>query len=129
MKLLQGPDFDPHRVPIPDVLKRLNPGAKPDAYNGAFIFVHNGVSLRVIAANGGGWDHVSVHAADTIDGTQKRIPTWDEMEWVKRRFFKRSEVAMQLHVTPDAHVNVNPYVLHLWRPHKLKIPLPPAIYV
>jgi hypothetical protein len=51
------------------------------------------------------------------------------MEWVKRRFFKDSEVAMQLHVTPEDHININPNVLHLWRPHRLVIPLPPKAYV
>lgn len=122
MKLLEGPDFDPYRVPIPKVLLRLNPGVKPDERNGAFVFVLGAARLRVVAANGGGWDHVSISLED-------RCPTWAEMEWIKRRFFKRSEVAMQLHVTADEHVNVHPNCLHLWRPHKLKIPLPPSIYV
>ena len=127
MKLLQGPEFDPYRVPIPDILKRLNPGAKPDACNGVFVIRHGLVELRVIAASGGGWDHVSVHASD--DGKGRRIPTWDEMEFVKRKFFKRSEVVVQYHVTPDQHVNINPHVLHLWRKHKYTYPLPPLVYV
>ena len=74
--------------------------------------------LRVIACNGEGWDHVSVSRED-------RIPTWDEMEKIKRMFFREDETAMQLHVPPSRHINCHPHVLHLWRPHDVAIPLPP----
>jgi hypothetical protein len=65
--------------------------------------------LAIIASNGMGWDHVSVSRAD-------RCPTWDEMELVKRLFFKDDECAMQLHVPPSDHINCHPNCLHLWRP-------------
>lgn len=78
--------------------------------------------LKVIVACGGGWDHVSI-------SHRKRTPNWPEMEFVKRLFFKPDEVAMQLHVAVDDHINVHPYVLHLWRPHDAVIPLPPKIMV
>lgn len=81
-----------------------------------------GPVLRIIATTGAGWDHVSI-------STATRCPTWDEMEWVKRRFFKDDEIAMQLHVTPEDHINMHPYTLHLWRPTDAAIPLPPAIMV
>jgi hypothetical protein len=51
------------------------------------------------------------------------------MEYVKRLFFKNDELAMQLHVTPDQHINNHPFCLHMWRPHDKEIPLPPAIMV
>lgn len=74
--------------------------------------------LHLMAGNGLGWDHVSVSA-------ETRCPVWEEMEWVKRLLFLDGETAMQLHVPPAEHINAHPFVLHLWRPHKGKIPMPP----
>lgn len=106
------------------VMKQL--GSYGDARNGAFRIPTPGqkTSLNILAASGGGWDHVSV----SVHGEQ-RTPTWAEMEYVKRRFFEPDEVAMQLHVAEQEHINVHPYVLHIWRPHDVKIPLPPRLYV
>lgn len=79
--------------------------------------------LHVIASTEGGWDHVSV-------SKDKRIPNWQEMEQIKRLFFLEDEVAMQLHVTPAAHINWHPRTLHLWRPNDgTLIPLPPPEFV
>jgi hypothetical protein len=78
--------------------------------------------LRVVASNGMGWDHVSVSRID-------RIPTWEEMEFVKRLFFEDNEIAMQLHVPASDHINIHPYCLHLWRPQNKEIPMPHRIQV
>jgi hypothetical protein len=75
--------------------------------------------LVVIASNGSGWDHVSVSRTN-------RCPDWAEMEQVKRLFFKGHETAMQLHVPPVDHINYASTCLHLWRPHAVAIPRPPA---
>lgn len=88
---------------------------------------HSGVafqtgSLRVIASNGGGWDHVSV-------SMEHRIPTWSEMEFVREICFFEDETAMQLSVPRDQHKNIHPNCLHLWRPQEATIPLPPPEYV
>ena len=40
----------------------------------------DGCLLRIIAAAGMDWDHVSV-------SLQNRLPSWDDMEQVKRLFF------------------------------------------
>ncbi len=97
-------------------------GDSGDGWNGAFRFnVENGV-LFVIASHGGGWDHVSVSRED-------RIPTWGEMEHIKRLFFLDTETAMQLHVPVSQHINCHPYCLHLWRPQNQEIPLPPSFMV
>lgn len=82
----------------------------------------DGGDLRIIASNGEGWDHVSVSRAN-------RCPNWPEMEQVKRLFFRDDETAMQLHVPPADHINCHPNCLHLWRPHGVEIPRPPAFMV
>jgi hypothetical protein len=104
------------------------------AFGGAFIVPYSrpGVirneRLRVIASSGlgkpPGWqfDHVSVSLAH-------RCPDWEEMEFVKRLFFKPEEVAYQLHVAVADHVNAHPYCLHLWRCLDQPVPLPPAVMV
>lgn len=97
-------------------------GVMGDGTCGAFMVPSGNGMLRIIAASGMGWDHVSV-------SLENRCPTWDEMEQVKRLFFKPDETAMQLHVPPSDHVNVHPYCLHLWRPHNVAIPRPPSIMV
>ena len=91
---------------------------------GAFLIpgYQGGQALRVIAANGEGWDHVSVSLLD-------RCPSWGEMDYIKRLFFHDDETAMQLHVPHSDHINVHPYCLHLWRPHHQTIPRPPGIMV
>lgn len=95
-------------------------GGEGDDFGGCFKVISNhGKELSVIAASDEGWDHVSV-------STQLRCPTWDEMEQVKRLFFKPDEIAFQLHVQPSSHVSVHPYCLHIWRPHTVEIPLPPV---
>lgn len=98
-------------------------GGNPDpAGNGVFVLRVRGGNLAILASSGGGWDHVSVSRKD-------RCPTWDEMDYVKRLFFRDDETAMQLHVPPTQHKNCHPYCLHIWRPHEAAIPRPPAIMV
>lgn len=75
--------------------------------------------LRIVASAGEGWDHVSV-------SRRNRCPNWQEMEQIKRLFFKDEETAMQLHVPASDHINAHPYCLHLWRPHAVQIPRPPG---
>lgn len=111
-------------------LNRLNahrikiPGRMQSARGGAFRIVVNRVPLIVIAANDLGWDHVSV----SVEG-ETRTPTWEEMEAVKRLFFKPGEIAMQLHPARADYVNLHPGVLHIWRPHTDPIPMPPIAMV
>lgn len=97
-------------------------GVVGDRFGGCFEVPVGQMLLHVIAASGGNWDHVSVSLA-------QRTPTWEEMSAVHRMFAKSTEVWMQLHVTPSAHINVHPYCLHLWRPHHRDIPTPPALFV
>lgn len=96
-------------------------GGHGDASGGAFKVASpiDGGVLNIIASIGEGWDHVSVSRAN-------RCPNWPEMEHVKRVFFRDHETAMQLHVPPADHINCHPHCLHLWRPHNVEIPRPPA---
>jgi len=86
------------------------------------MFGPDGDQLRIIAASGFGWDHVSVSC-------KKRCPTWAELELVKRTFFEDDETAMQLHVPPAEHINNHEFCLHLWRPLDVEIPRPPGSMV
>ena len=111
-----------YRLRCPELLERW--GWFGDDTCGAFALPSpiDGQPLHVIASSGEGWDHVSVSRTH-------RCHNWPEMEFIKRRFFRDDECAMQLHVPPADHRNCHPYCLHLWRPQFCDIPRPPAIMV
>jgi hypothetical protein len=56
------------------------------------------------------WRHVSVSSR------QAPLPTWEELEWVRRQFIG-DRWAYQVHAPTGDHVNIHPGVLHLWAPH------------
>jgi hypothetical protein len=104
--------------------RRATGGKNGDAAHGFFSLPSpvDGHPLNVIAASNVGWDHVSVSRTD-------RCPTWEEMEFIKHKFFQGHETAMQLHVPASDHVNAHPFCLHLWRPLQGAIPRPPSFLV
>lgn len=87
-----------------------------------------GATLRVIVGNAQlhekemgvaeGWDHVSVSRID-------KPPTWDEMCFVKSLFFEDSECVVQFHPPKSNYVNLHNNCLHLWKPARTPIPMPP----
>jgi hypothetical protein len=84
-----------------------------------------GAELAIMASEGDDefpWEHVSV-------STQRRPPNWEEMCFVKDLFWNEEEVVMQLHPSKSEYVNYHPHCLHMWRPTKAEIPLPPSILV
>jgi len=87
-------------------------------HEGGFFYIPD-KKLRIIASKGAGWDHVSV-------SLETRCPTWDEMELVKRLFFNENEAVFQIHPPVKDYINRMPYCLHLWRPQREAIPLPPT---
>lgn len=100
------------------VLDRLG-----DAGDGmAVMLKKDNIPLLIIASWGMGWDHVSV----SVDG---RIPTWDEMCWVKKLFWNKEETVIQYHPSEKDYINNHPFCLHLWKPQKQTIPQPPSILV
>lgn len=48
---------------------------------------------------------------------------------VKRIFWRDDEVVLQYHPAKSNYVNVHPYVLHLWKPLAMAIPVPPIEFV
>jgi hypothetical protein len=108
--------------------------------NGAFRIPNRGGATRrrvstrksrelfVIASDGLGWEHVSVHVYDA-EREMFFLPLWDEMCYIKDLFWDAEDVVMQLHPRKSEYVNNHAYVLHLWRPTQHTIPTPPAILV
>ena len=101
-------------------------GINGDSGNGIFKVYVNGRSFKVIASNGGGWEHVSV---SPWSDKRKSCPTWDEMCAIKDMFFEPEERVVQYHPPKSEYVNMHPYRLHLWRPTTGKMPFPPSIFV
>lgn len=89
---------------------------------GAFKIPFKGRELYVIASHGGGWEHVSVSLTN-------RCPNWNEMCFIKDMFFNEEELVVQFHPPKSKYINVNPYVLHLWRPIDHIITMPPEKFV
>lgn len=58
-----------------------------------------------------------------------RCPTWEEMCYVKDVFWRPDEMVLQYHPPIQNYVNQNNYVLHLWKPIGVEIPLPPDVLV
>lgn len=94
--------------------------------NGAFQVASPvcGNQLKVIASDGGDWEHVSVSLVGSSD-----TPTWQEMAHIKDLFWGEEDAVMQLHPPKDSYVNNHHGCLHLWRPIGQEIPLPPAVMV
>lgn len=99
----------------------LQAGADEDHPGAWGVAAHIG-DMMLIVSVGAGWDHCSV-------SLPYRVPSYEEMKWIKRLCFRDDEWAMELHAPPSKHINRHPYVLHLWRPHDVPIPTPPEIMV
>ena len=99
--------------------------ASDDSYgnNGAFYLRGDKKEfLHVIASDGGGWEHVSVSRED-------RIPNWREMCHVKDMFWDAEDCVIQYHPPKSKYVNNHKFVLHLWRPIGVDVPMPPLVMV
>jgi hypothetical protein len=102
-----------------------------DSYGlaGAFrLTTPQGEGLVVVSSgpagpdNDTGWEHVSVSA-------EKRTPTWEEMVFAKDLFWDKHEMCVQYHPPESEYVNFHPFVLHIWRPVSMTIPMPPVLLV
>lgn len=102
-----------------DQYRILHPlyGNLGDDKNGCFVIPGIGSTLRVIASDGLGWDHLSV-------STTRRCPNWPEMKKIKELFFEDDEPAYQIFPAKKDYINCHPNCLHWWRPQNSKILIP-----
>lgn len=94
--------------------------------NGAFLIDRGRSQLWIIASDGEGWEHVSVHC---VSDTKERTPTWSEMCFVKDLFWDESDCIIQYHPAKSEYVNMHKFALHLWKPIGVSIPIPEKILV
>lgn len=134
--------LDAYRVPHP-----IGGNSPKGATWGAFQIPHVDQWLRsqfgafynVLASDGEAhygspgteWDHVSVHVRKDGKNGQRisSTPTWEDMEHIRSLFFDDDETVMQLSVPRADHISHHDHVLHLWKPLKAAIPVPPKILV
>lgn len=93
-------------------------------FNGMFRFAIGGYSLRCIASDGMGWQHVSV----SIE-RDNRPPKWEIMCQVKDLFWEDENWVVQFHPAKSEYVNHHPGCLHLWRSMEKPFPTPDSIMV
>jgi hypothetical protein len=95
-------------------------GSDPGVVYGAFeVMGPCGRTLRIISSGPDKWEHVSV----STEG--KHPPNWQEMSWVKEKFWEDEETVLQFHPKKSEYVNIHPNVLHLWARVGVEIELPP----
>ena len=92
--------------------------------SGMGIIHLNGWQGSIIWSRGGGWDHVSVSPFK-----RRYTPTWSDMCDIKSIFFGENEWVVQYHPAKTEYVNNMPNCLHLWRPQRETMPVPPSIVV
>lgn len=96
--------------------------------NGAFMIKHNGIDLRMIVSDGFGWEEDGLpgppweHVSVSVNG---RVPTWEEMCFVKDIWWEPNETVIQFHPRRDRYIDCNPHVLHLWRCPAKEPAMPP----
>ncbi len=108
--------------------KRIYPAANyGEGNNGAFQIELSGrTRATIIASDGEGWEHVSVHV---ISNGKQRTPTWAEMCKIKDIFWDEEDCVLQYHPPKSDYVNNHPHCLHLWRPIEQEVPRPPKYLV
>lgn len=95
--------------------------AEANGNNGMFLVPFKSITLKVVASDGGGWDHLSVSVKEVA-----RCPHWDEMKYAYSLFFKEDEWAVQFHPPETKNVNNHETTLHVWRPQAAPIHTPPG---
>lgn len=63
----------------------------------------------VVGRNEEGWEHVSLSLY------RQKLPTWDEMCYIKNIFWDEEEEVVQIHPKKSKYVDLTE-ALHLWRP-------------
>jgi hypothetical protein len=94
--------------------------------NGAFVINRGRTSFHVIASDGVGWEHVSVHC---VSEGKERTPTWSEMCFIKDMFWDEQDCVIQFHPPKSEYINMHKHTLHLWRSINEPVPIPNKILV
>lgn len=76
----------------------INGAGDGKTYGYARVVTPHQRRLNVIFSGDLGWEHVSV-------STPSRLPTWDEMSFVKSLFWDDEDCVMQLHPPKSTYVN------------------------
>lgn len=98
-----------------------------DGNNGPFEIPFSLRSIAyVIASDGAGWEHVSVHI---ISNGIERTPTWSEMCRIKDLFWSENDCVVQYHPAKSEYVNTHKNTLHLWKPTIEVLPKPNPLMV
>lgn len=105
---------------------------------GAFLFPKSITprkrTLKALADDGeeSGWEHVSV-SIQREPGKAPLMPQWDEMDWVRHKFWHPDDTVVQFHPPRSKYANDPnaPHVLHLWKPAAPNPPIecPDPIFV
>ena len=119
--------------PLQDAMLKILACVSSDEANDlvpqTYLIPGDKVDYWVLVSSSLGWDHVSV-SIRAKDGTPvARCPRWDEMCFIKEKFFEDTEYVCQYHPSKNQYVNNHPYVLHLWRPTDVPLPVPPSFMV
>jgi hypothetical protein len=94
-----------------------------DGNNGFFIFKQGQITVRCLASDGMGWEHVSI----SLD--KQRCPDWEEMCLVKSIFWDEEDCVIQFHPPKSEYVSYHKYCLHLWRKAGSDFERPPKVMV
>lgn len=87
-----------------------NPIMENIGSRGGRMKLPTGVECSVcVGRNEDGFEHVS------IELYARRLPTWDEMCYVKEVFWDDEEKVVQVHPKKSEYINMTE-ALHLWRP-------------
>lgn len=121
---------------LPMYVKREGPQDQPD---GIYIVPHPNTRqyrYNVVAIAGEGWEHVSVSLVEIKTQASKRVlksvqrcPTWAEMCFIKDLFWYANECVVQYHPPMSEYINNHPFVLHLWKPIGIEMPVPDSVLV
>lgn len=94
--------------------------------NGAFIVKRIRTTFVIIASDGEGWEHVSVHC---VNEGKERTPSLEEMCFVKGLFWGEEDCVIQYHPAKSEYVNLHKHTLHMWRPSTANIPTPHKLMI
>lgn len=100
--------------------------------NGFFIIPHYKIidyEFNCQASDGDGWEHVSVSISSLLKKRGSRCPTWEEMCFIKSIFWDETDTVIEFHPAKENYVNIHDFVLHLWKPIGIELPLPNTILV